>query len=61
MDINNLTNKYDFKKIKNGYSYNGAKLRITEIRRKDGEHMTRKAKVLPKRKLANQSGPRRSY
>ena len=45
MDINNLTNKYDFKKIKNGYSYNGAKLRITEIRKKDGEHMTRKAMI----------------
>jgi hypothetical protein len=45
MDINNLTDKYDFKKIKNGYSYNGAKLRITEIRRKDGEHMTRKAMI----------------
>jgi hypothetical protein len=45
MDINNLTDKYDFKKIKNGYTYNGAKLRITEIRRKDGEHMTRKAMI----------------
>ena len=45
MDINNLTDKYDFKKIKNGYSYNGAKLLITEIRRKDGEHMTRKAMI----------------
>jgi len=45
MDINNLTDKYDFNKIKNGYTYNGAKLRITEIRRKDGEHMTRKAMI----------------
>jgi len=45
MDINNLTDKYDFKKIKNGYTYNGAKLRITEIRRKDGEYMTRKAMI----------------
>jgi hypothetical protein len=45
MDINNLTDKYDFNKIKNGYTYNGAKLRITEIRRKDGEHMTRKTMI----------------
>ena len=45
MDINNLTDKYDFRKIKTGYSYNGAKLRITEITRKDGEHMTRKAMI----------------
>jgi hypothetical protein len=45
MDIETLTNKYDFKKIKNGYTYNGAKLRITEIRRKDGENMTRRAMI----------------
>ena len=45
MDINNLTEKYNFRKIKTGYTYNGAKIRITEITRKDGEHMTRKAMI----------------
>ena len=45
MDIETLTSKYEFKKIKNGYTYNGAKLRITEIRRKDGENMTRRAMI----------------
>jgi len=45
MDFETLSERYDFKKIKNGYTYNGAKLRITEIRRKDGENMTRKAMI----------------
>ena len=45
MDFETLTQKYDFSKIKNGYSYNGAKLQITEIKRQDGEPMTRKAMI----------------
>ena len=45
MDFETLTQKYDFRKIKNGYTYNGAKLQITEIKRKDGDPMTRKAMI----------------
>ena len=45
MDFETLSQKYDFNKIKNGYSYNGAKLQITEIKRKDGDPMTRKAMI----------------
>ena len=45
MDFETLTQKYDFRKIKNGYTYNGAKLQITEIKRQDGEHMSRKAMI----------------
>ena len=45
MDFETLVNKYDFRKIKNGHSYNGAKLQITEIKRKDGDPMTRKAMI----------------
>ena len=45
MDFETLVNKYDFRKIKNGYTYNGAKLQITEIKRKDGDPMTRKAMI----------------
>ena len=33
---------FDFKRIKTNYTYNGAKLKITDIKRKDGEMMTRK-------------------
>ena len=45
MDFETLVNKYDFRKIKNNHSYNGAKLQITEIKRKDGDPMTRKAMI----------------
>ena len=41
---------YDFKRIKNAVSYNGAKLRITEISRKDDEMISRKKMI----KLCNQ-------
>ena len=37
-----LVQNYDMTKIKNNASYNGAKLRITDIKRKDGEMMSRK-------------------
>jgi hypothetical protein len=37
-----LAQKYDMTKIKNNATYNGAKLRITDIKRKDGEMMSRK-------------------
>jgi hypothetical protein len=36
---------FDFKRIKTNYTYNGAKLKITDIKRKDGEKMTRKDMV----------------
>ena len=42
MNFETLSQNYEFKKIKNGYTYNGANLRITNISRKDGEPMTRK-------------------
>jgi hypothetical protein len=45
MDFETLVNKYDFRKIKNNHTYNGAKLQITEIKRKDGDPMTRKAMI----------------
>ena len=32
MDFETLVNKYDFRKIKNNHTYNGAKLQITEIK-----------------------------
>ena len=41
---------YNLKRIKNNVSYNGAKLRITEVSRKDGELITRKKMI----KLCNQ-------
>ena len=45
MDFETLIQKYEFKKIKTGYTYNGANLRITDISRKDGENMTRKQMI----------------
>ena len=45
MDFETLSQKYEFKKIKTGYTYNGANLRITDISRKDGENMTRKQMI----------------
>ena len=41
---------YNLKRIKNGVSVNGAKLKITEVSRKDGELITRKKMI----KLCNQ-------
>ena len=40
-----IEQNFNFKKIKNKYSYNGEKLRIHEITRKDGEMMTRKQMI----------------
>ena len=37
-----LTKNYDMTKIKNNATYNGTKLRITDIKRKDGEMMSRR-------------------
>jgi hypothetical protein len=40
--LEKLAQKYDMTRIKNSASYNGAKLRITDIKRKDGEMISRK-------------------
>ena len=45
MTFESLSEKYSFKKIKTNYTYNNSKLRITEIRRQDDEHMSRKAMI----------------
>ena len=45
MSFESLSEKYDFRKIKTNYTYNNSKLRITEIKRQDGEHMSRKAVI----------------
>ena len=37
-----LAQKYDITRIKNNATYNGTKLRITDIKRKDDELMSRK-------------------
>ena len=37
-----LAQKYEITKIKNNATYNGSKLRITDIKRKDDEMMSRK-------------------
>jgi len=37
-----MENTFDFKRIKTNYTYNGAKLKITDIERKDGGSMSRK-------------------
>jgi hypothetical protein len=37
-----LAQKYEITKIKNNATYNGTKLRITDIKRKDDEMMSRK-------------------
>ena len=37
-----LAQKYDMTRIKNNSSYNGTKIHITDIKRKDGEMMSRK-------------------
>ena len=42
MTLEKLAQKYDMTRIKNNASYNGAKLRITDIKRKDGEMISRK-------------------
>ena len=38
----NIDDKFKFKTIKNNTTYNGTKLRIREVSRKDGEKMSRK-------------------
>ena len=45
MSFETLSEKYDFRKIKTNYTYNNSKLRITEIKRQDGEHMSRKSVI----------------
>ena len=40
-----LAQKYDMTRIKNNATYNGAKMRITEIKRKDGEMISRKEMI----------------
>ena len=40
-----LAQKYDMTRIKNNSSYNGTKIRITDIKRKDGEMMSRKEMI----------------
>ena len=45
MNPEHLVQNYDMTKIKNNASYNGAKLRITDIKRKDGELMSRKEMI----------------
>ena len=42
MTLEKLAQNYDLARIKINASYNGEKLRITDIKRKDGEMMTRK-------------------
>ena len=42
MNPEHLVQNYDMTKIKNNASYNGTKMRITDIKRKDGELMSRK-------------------
>ena len=42
MTLEKLAQNYDLARIKNNATYNGSKLRITDIKRKDGEMMTRK-------------------
>ena len=42
MTLEKLAQKYDMTRIKNNASYNGAKLRITDIKRTDGEMISRK-------------------
>lgn len=43
--IDYMENTFDFKRKNTNYTYNGAKLKITEIKRKDGEKMTRKQMI----------------
>jgi hypothetical protein len=45
MNPEHLVQNYDMTKIKNNASYNGTKMRITDIKRKDGEMMTRKEMI----------------
>ena len=40
-----LDQHYDLSRIKNNAKYNGSKLRITDVKRKDGEMMSRKEMV----------------
>ena len=40
-----LAQHYDLKRVKTNVSYNGTKLRITDIKRKDGEMMSRKQMI----------------
>ena len=40
-----LAQKYDMTRIKNNATYNGTKMRITDIKRKDGEMMSRKEMI----------------
>ena len=45
MDFETLQQTYDFTKIKTNWSYNNSKLKVTDIRRSDGEHMSRKEMI----------------
>jgi len=45
MDSEYMENTFNFKRIKTGYTYNGAKLKITDISRKDEGMMTRKQMI----------------
>ena len=40
-----LTEKYDMTRIKNNATYNGVKMRITDIKRADGEMLSRKEMI----------------
>ena len=42
MDPDFMEQHFDFERKKTNWTYNGAKLRITEIKRKDGEMLKRK-------------------
>ncbi len=42
MDSKFVAENYDMKRIKNNATYNGAKLRITDVKRTDGEMLSRK-------------------
>ena len=45
MTLEKLAQKYDMTRIENNASYNGAKLRITDIKRTDGEMLSRREMI----------------
>ena len=45
MTLEHLAKKYDLKRLKTNASMNGVKLRITDIKRTDGEMMSRKEMI----------------
>ena len=45
MNYETLQQTYDFTKIKTNWSYNNSKLKVTDIKRSDGEHMSRKEMI----------------